>query len=67
MENEQIITERFNESIKEVVEPYKSRHLENKTKIIALACLVYRKGAKTLPANFLFSIISDILDKTDGA
>ena len=58
------ITERFNENIKEVNEPYKSLSLKNKDKTIAIAELVYRPGSDQMAPNWLFTLIETILERS---
>ena len=55
------VTYRFEEDLSEIVEPFKSDYIKNKDKIIKLTALVYRENIQTMPANFVMSIIQDIL------
>jgi len=59
----EVITERFENDLKDIVEPFKSEYIRDREKIIELTVLVYRDGIQLFPPNFTMSIIHEILNK----
>jgi hypothetical protein len=66
--NERIaeITQSFDSNIKEIVEPHKTRYLQNRTQIIRIAELIYRPNSANMPPNWNFSIIDSLLQGKNG-